>query len=134
MPRQRTRLGRAGRVAMLTLLACVLVAGVVLAWPVASPGAHHSAGMHDFLATQSTWLHVHALPSYAYDLNPTDGVWGNLKTVDLANRVNTDLDDIERAVARGMSRIRHRPDLLWNCLTRCGLSLPQRVRLLREDP
>ena len=77
-----------------------------------------------FLATQTGWLRVHALPSYAYDLNPADGVWGNLKGVDLANRVNTDLDDVERAVARGMSRIRRRPDLLWNFLTRCGLSLP----------
>jgi hypothetical protein len=74
--------------------------------------------------TQTGWLRTYALPSYAYDLNPADGVWGNLKTVDLANRVNTDLDDIERAVARGMCRIRHRPDLLWNLLTRCGLSLP----------
>jgi Winged helix-turn helix len=58
------------------------------------------------------WLRTYALPSYAYDLNPADGLWNNLKTVDLANRVNTDLDDIERAVARGMCRIRHRPDLL----------------------
>ena len=99
-----------------------LMAPVVLVWD--NLGAHHSADMRRFLATQAGWLHVHALPSYAYDLNPADGVWGNLKTVDLANRVNTDLDDIERAVARGMCRIRHRPDLLWNLLTRCGLSLP----------
>jgi transposase len=99
-----------------------LRAPVVLVWD--NLGAHHSAGMHCFLATQTGWLRTYALPSYAYDLNPADGVWGNLKTVDLANRVNTDLDDIERAVARGMCRIRHRPDLLWNLLTRCGLSLP----------
>ena len=44
MPRQRTRLGRAGRVAVLALVACALLVGLVLAWPVASPGAHHSAG------------------------------------------------------------------------------------------
>jgi transposase len=100
-----------------------LRAPVVLVWD--NLGAHRSVGMRGFLSTQTGWLHVHALPSYAYDLNPADGVWGNLKTVDLSNRVNTDLDDIERAVARGMCRIRHRPDLLWNCLTRCGLSLPQ---------
>jgi transposase len=99
-----------------------LMAPVVLVWD--NLGAHHSAGMRCFLATQSRWLRVYALPSYAYDLNPADGVWGNLKTVDLANRVNTDLDDVERAVARGMRRIRHRPDLLWHFLTRCGLSLP----------
>jgi hypothetical protein len=80
--------------------------------------------MRCFLASQSGWLGVHALPSYAYDLNPADGAWGNLKAVDLANRVNTDLDDVERAVTRGMSRIRHRPDLLWNFLTRCRLFLP----------
>jgi transposase len=98
-----------------------LMAPVVLVWD--NLGAHHSAGMRNFLATQSRWLHVHALPSYAYDLNPADGVWGNLKAVDLANRVNTDLDDVDRAVARGMNRIRHRPDMLWHFLTRCGLSM-----------
>lgn len=99
-----------------------LMAPVVLVWD--NLGAHHSAGMRDFLVAQTGWLWVHALPSYAYDLNPADGVWGNLKAVDLANRVNTDLDEVERAVARGMSRIRRRPGLLWNFLTRCGLSMP----------
>jgi transposase len=98
-----------------------LRAPVVLIWD--NLGIHHSIGMHHFLASQSSWLRVHALPSYAYDLNPADGRWGNLKAVDLANRVNTDLDDVEDAVARGINRIRHRPDLLWNFLTRCGLSL-----------
>jgi transposase len=100
-----------------------LAAPVVLVWD--NLGAHHSAGMRGFLATQTGWLSVYALPSYAYGLNPADGLWGNLKTVDLANRVNTDLDDVERAVARGMRRIRRRPDLLWNFLTRCGLSPPR---------
>jgi transposase len=99
-----------------------LRAPVVLVWD--NLGVHHSAGMRCFLDTQSQWLRVHALPSYAYDLNPADGLWGNLKAVDLANRVNTDLDDVEHTVARGMSRIRHRPDMLWNFLTRCGLSRP----------
>ena len=99
-----------------------LMAPAVLVWD--NLGAHHSVGMRGFLATQTGWLRTYALPSYAYDLNPADGVWNNLKTVDLANRINTDLDDVERAVARAMRRIRHRPDLLWNCLTRCKLSLP----------
>jgi transposase len=101
-----------------------LMAPVVLVWDNLS--AHHSAAMRCFLTTQSGWLHVHALPPYAYGLNPADGLWGNLKAVDLANRINTDLDDVERAVARGMNRIRHRPDMLWNFLTRCGLSMPYR--------
>jgi hypothetical protein len=79
--------------------------------------------MRHFLASQSSWLRVHALPSYAYDLYPADGLWSNLKAVDLANQVNTDLDDVEHAAARGINRIRHRPDLLWNLLSRCGLLL-----------
>ncbi len=44
MPRHRTTWGRAGKVAALTLVAFVVVVGLVLAWPVASPGAHHTAG------------------------------------------------------------------------------------------
>jgi putative transposase len=80
--------------------------------------------MRCFLASQSSWPRVHALPSYGYDLNPADGLWGNLKSVDLANQVNTDPDDVERAVTRGMSRIRHRPNLSWSFHARYGLSLP----------
>ena len=44
MPRQRTRLARAGRVAVLAIVACAVLVGAVLAWPVASPSAHHAAG------------------------------------------------------------------------------------------
>jgi DDE superfamily endonuclease len=47
-----------------------LMAPVVLVWD--NLGAHHSADMCCFLATQSRWLRVHALPSYAYDLNPAE--------------------------------------------------------------
>jgi hypothetical protein len=57
-----------------------------------------------------------------------------------ANRVNTDLDDVERAVARGMNRIRHRPDLLWKAVEICGrfggawLSMKATTNLLRKRP
>jgi hypothetical protein len=38
-------------------------------------------------------------------------MWSALKGKELANRVNTDLYDVERAVARGMSRIHPPPTL-----------------------
>jgi transposase len=56
---------------------------VVLIWD--GLGAHRSRTMRDWLATQTDWLTVEQLPTYAPDLNPVEGLWANLKTVELAN-------------------------------------------------
>ena len=69
-------------------------------------------------------LHVEQLPSYAPDLNPTEGVWGHLKGAELANRVLTSLDELLAIAKRGLQRIRRRPRLLLAFLDRCGLALP----------
>jgi len=87
-------------------------------------GAHHSGDMLRFLAGQHDWLRVEQLPSYAPDLNPTEGVWGHLKGGELANRVLANLDQLQATAKRGLQRIRRRPQLLLAFLDRCGLALP----------
>jgi putative transposase len=95
---------------------------VVLIWDRLS--AHHSGDMLEFLATQDDWLRVEQLPSYAPELNPTEGIWGQLKGGELANRVLASLDQLLATAKRGLHRIRRRPQLLLAFLDRCGLALP----------
>jgi hypothetical protein len=95
---------------------------VVLIWD--NLGAHRSGQMRRFLASQRDWLRVEQLPSYAPELNPTEGVWGHLKGGVLANRVLANLDELRATATRGLHRMRRRPRLLLAFLDRCGLALP----------
>jgi putative transposase len=94
----------------------------VLIWDNLS--AHHSHDMLRFVAGQHDWLRVEQLPSYAPDLNPTEGIWGHLKGGELANRVLASLNELLATAKRGLQRIRRRPRLLLAFLDRCGLALP----------
>jgi transposase len=47
--------------------------------------AHRSRKMGDWINQQRSWLVVERLPAYAPDLNPVEGVWSNLKGMELAN-------------------------------------------------
>jgi transposase len=56
---------------------------VTLIWDGLS--SHRSKAMRRFVACQRRWLVVEPLLPYAYDLNPVEQVWGNLKGTELAN-------------------------------------------------
>jgi transposase len=73
------------------------------------------------VAQQRSWLVVERLPAYAPDLNPVEGVWSNLKGVELANLVTEHLGDIIRAAEAGIDRIRRTPQLAYGFLHSCGL-------------
>ncbi len=62
------------------------------------------------------------LPSYAPDLNPTEGVWSLLKR-SVANLAATNLDHLVRVVKRKLKKIQYRPHLLEGCLAETGLAL-----------
>jgi transposase len=47
--------------------------------------SHRSNAMRAWLNTQRSWLVVERLPAYAPELNPVEGLWSNLKAVELAN-------------------------------------------------
>ena len=53
--------------------------------------AHRSAAMQRWLTTQRARLVVKWLPAYAPDLNPVEGLWSYLKTVELANLTGSTL-------------------------------------------
>jgi transposase len=67
--------------------------------------SHRSKKMQAFLETQRHWLKVERLPGYAHELNPIEGLWGNLKATDLANLCPETVEEIEAAADEGLSRI-----------------------------
>jgi hypothetical protein len=58
-----------------------------------------------FIASQRAWL-VERLPAYAPDLNPVEGLWSNLKQVELANLTFPTLGGVRAHDTRPVMRIR----------------------------
>jgi transposase len=85
--------------------------------------AHHSRVMGAWLGTQRHWLAVEYLPGYAHDLDPVEGLWANLKDVELANLCRDTIPEITEAARQGIARVRHESALLFSFLRHCGLEL-----------
>jgi len=85
--------------------------------------SHRSRAMKSFLATQRHWLVVEPLPGYAYDLNPVEQVWGNLKGQELANLCPDTIDEAAEQVDLGLCRIGSETELCLAFLRHAGLEL-----------
>lgn len=85
--------------------------------------SHHSRAMKYFIAKQRGWLVVEPLPSYAYDLNPVEQVWGNLKGRELANLCADTVEEAAEHADDGLCRIGNDAELCFAFLRHCGLSL-----------
>jgi transposase len=85
--------------------------------------AHRSLAMGAWLRRQRHWLVVERLPGYAPDLNPVEGLWANLKGVELANLAADTVQEITTAAEGGIQRIRQTHHLAYSFLRHCGLSL-----------
>ncbi|GES32568.1 transposase [Streptomyces angustmyceticus] len=83
---------------------------------------HLCGELADFIAENKAWLTVFQLPSYAPDLNPTEGVWSLVKR-SLDNFAAAGLDHLARVLKRKLKKIQYRPRLLHGCLTETGLTL-----------
>ena len=85
--------------------------------------SHRSRAMQRFLATQRHWLVVEPLPPYAYELNPVEQVWGNLKGTELANLCPDTIGEAAEIVDQGLCRIGSEARLCFALLRHCGLRL-----------
>jgi transposase len=85
--------------------------------------AHTSLAMRAWVRAQHAWLQVEYLPAYAPDLDPVEGLWANLKGVELANRACHSLEELAAAAEQGIGRVRGEPELLFSFLHQAGLSL-----------
>jgi hypothetical protein len=70
-----------------------------------------------------SWLRVERLPAYAPELNPVEGLWGNVKGTELANRCPDTIGEAMQAACAGLERVGHDSDLCFALLRRTRLSL-----------
>ena len=79
--------------------------------------------MRAFLDSQRDWLRAERLPASAPELNPVEGLWANLKDVELANRPTTTLAEVADATDQGIQRVCKSDSLVVGFLAHTGLSL-----------
>jgi transposase len=86
--------------------------------------AHHGQAVKDFLAQGAAQrLHLERLPSYAPDLNPDEGVWHYLKSVELRNVCCYTLTELRRALRRATWRLRQKVHILVGCFEQVRLGI-----------
>jgi transposase len=85
--------------------------------------AHRSHLMRAWLGRQRSWLVVEPLPAYAPELNPVEGLWANLKDLELANRPTTTLAEVADAATQGIQRVCDSDGLVVGFLAHTGLTL-----------
>jgi transposase len=72
-------------------------------------------------------IKVVLLPAYTPQLNPTEGLWANLKGGELANFCANDISDAEHEARRGIKRVRRRLSLMEGFLAGAGLSFGSKL-------
>jgi transposase len=94
---------------------------VVLVWD--GLPSHRSRRMIDWVASQRDWLSIEPLPGYAPDLNPTEQVWGSVKSRELANLCADTIGEVAGAAEDGLDRISSDAPLCFAFLRHTGLRL-----------
>ena len=111
LPRQaraRARLTTAALVAVRALTTSALGIALTLATSDAAkwPGVAAALPSLRLVAILARWWPLLCWPSYAPELNPVEGLWANLKVVELANLAADRLEEVTAAAVRGIQRIR----------------------------
>jgi transposase len=85
--------------------------------------AHRSRRMMQWAANQRDWLRIEPLPGYAPDLNPTEQVWGNVKSTELANLCADTIGAVANVAEDGLDRVGSDAALCFAFLRHAGLRL-----------
>jgi len=82
---------------------------------------HRDRAIKAFLASGvEGQLCLEVLPGYAPDLNPDEGVWNQLKNVELRNVSCHDQAELRQVLRLAITRLRHRPDMIRGFIQHCG--------------
>lgn len=93
-------------------------------WVIWDGAPIHSGEVRAFLAEGGAErIHLERLPAYAPDLNPDEGVWQQLKHVEMRNLCCADLADLRRQLRLATMRLQNKPHLLRACFAGAGLPL-----------
>jgi transposase len=68
-------------------------------------------------------IDLELLPAYAPDLNPAEGVWQQLKHVELRNVTCQNLSQLRRELERAIMRLRNKPHLVRSFFAAAGLPI-----------
>ena len=79
--------------------------------------------MMAWVASQRAWLSIEPLPGYAPDLNPTEQVWGSVKSKELANLCTDTIGEVAEVAVDGLDRISSDAPLCFAFLRHTGLRL-----------
>ena len=83
---------------------------------------HRSQTIKEFLTNGAARrIHLERLPAYAPELNPDEGVWQQLKGVELRNLCCFDLPHLRRELRTAVKRVRRKPRILKGCFAGAGL-------------
>ncbi|MFF8026195.1 transposase [Streptomyces sp. NPDC007896] len=93
---------------------------IVLVWD--NVRMHLTKPLREFIDANAQWLAVVQLPTYAPDLNPTEGVWSLVKR-DIGNLATANLGEVTRAVKHRLKGLQYRPDVIDGCLAVTSLTL-----------
>jgi transposase len=112
----------AGVVGFLRVLMRKIAGKMVVIWDGAP--IHRGHEIKDFLKRGAAKrLHLEQLPGYAPDLNPAEGIWNDLKRVELGNVCCCDLDQLQRKLIQAKERLRHKQEIIKSCSRQCGYSV-----------
>ena len=79
--------------------------------------------MMEWVASKRDWLSIEPLPGYAPDLNPTEQVWGSVKSKELANLCVDTIGEVAEAAEDGLDRVSDDAPLCFAFLRHTGLRL-----------
>jgi transposase len=83
---------------------------------------HRSRVIKEFLANGAAQrLHLERLPAYAPELNPDEGIWQQLKGVELRNLCCFTLHHLRTALRNAVKRVRRKPRIIQACVAGAGL-------------
>jgi transposase len=83
---------------------------------------HRSQTIQEFLANGAAQrIHLERLPAYAPELNPDEGIWQQLKGIELRNLCCFDLHHLRRELRTAVKRVRRKPRILKGCFAGAGL-------------
>jgi transposase len=83
--------------------------------------AHADEAVQLFLANAARGqIQVEQLPGYAPDLNPAEGIWDQLKYVELRNVTCHNQAELRHELRRAIARLQHKPDLVRRFIAHSG--------------
>jgi transposase len=83
---------------------------------------HRSRTIREFLTHGAApRLHLERLPAYAPELNPGEGLWHQLKGVELCNVCCFNLPHLRHELRAAVNRVRRKPRILKGCVAGAGL-------------